>query len=106
MLKMLFGCHNRQPPVWGLKQRIKPISWNYFKVHIYHYRVAKKLQAKLVLLTPSISEEKSNELSFNMRGVTKERFCKYFAPAMKNNLLEFVEIQISDEEIENIKNQV
>lgn len=73
---------------------------------VYYYRTAKKLQAKLVLLAPSISEEKSDELSFNMRGITKERFCEYFSPAIKNNLLELIEIQISDEEIENIKNQV
>ena len=73
---------------------------------VYYYRTAKKLQAKLVLIIPAISEEKSNELSYRMRGITKERFCEYFAPAIKNNLLELVEVNISDVEIDKIKKQV
>ena len=73
---------------------------------IYHYRTAKKLQAKLVLLVPIVSEKKADELSYGMRGMPKERFCGYFAPAIKNNLLELIEIEVSDDEIEKIKKQV
>lgn len=73
---------------------------------VYHYRNAKKLQAKLVLLIPAVSEAKSNELFYGTRGITKERFCEYFAPAIKNNLLEIIEVDISDIEIEEIKKQI
>ncbi len=72
---------------------------------VYHYRVTKKLQAKLVLVVPSLSEKMEKELSYNTYGLTKERFCKYFSPAIRNNLLDFMEIEISDEEVEKIKQQ-
>lgn len=60
----------------------------------------------MVLLIPAVSEAKSNELFNSTRGITKERFCEYFAPAIKNNLLEIIEVDISDTEIEEIKKQV
>ncbi len=67
---------------------------------VYHYRSVKKLQAKLVLIIPKMSEKMSEELGYTTRGLSKERFCEYFAPALKNNLLEIIEIQIDDVELE------
>lgn len=73
---------------------------------VYHYRTVKKLRAKLVLIVPVISETNAVDLSLGGRGTSKERFFKYFAPAIKNNLLEIVELDVSDADIEKIKKEI
>lgn len=73
---------------------------------VYHYRTVKKLQAKLVLIIPAISEKNVVDLSLRGLGANKERFFKYFAPAIKNNLLKIVELEVSDADIEKIKKEI
>ena len=73
---------------------------------VYHYRTVKKLRAKLVLIVPEISETNAVDLSLGGRETSKERFFKYFAPAIKNNLLEIVELDVSDADIEKIKKEI
>lgn len=73
---------------------------------VYHYRTVKKLQAKLVLIIPAISEKNVVDLSLRGLGANKERLFKYFAPAIKNNLLKIEELEVSDADIEKIKKEI
>lgn len=73
---------------------------------VYHYRTVKKLSAKLVLIIPVMSEQAGLALLPASHVMSKERFLKYFGPAIKNNLLEIVELDVSDADIEKIKKEI
>lgn len=74
---------------------------------IYHYAAAKKTVAKLVLLVPMLPRQYHEKL-YGDAGLYRdphrnvERLKERFAPAIKNQLLEVVEVQLSEDECWNI----
>ena len=70
---------------------------------IYHYRVSKQKQAKLLFVLPIISEKSKARLYMHSYpGQSIERLKELFSPAIKNDLLELVQIEVSDEEVNDI----
>ena len=70
---------------------------------IYHYRVSKQKQAKLLFVLPIISEKSKARLYMHSYpGQSIDRLKELFSPAIKNDLLELVQIEVSDEEVNDI----
>lgn len=70
---------------------------------IYHYRIAKKKQAKLLLIIPTFSEKYHQQiLGHSSPYSSTKRFKEIFDPAIKNELLEILEIAIPDEDCESM----
>lgn len=67
---------------------------------IYHYRNAKKMQAKLVLILPRLSQAKHKELELGHVYLSPQRLYDAFAPAIQNKLLEIREIVIDDADVD------
>ena len=78
---------------------------------IYHYATANKTVAKLLLIVPKLPEAFYSEYigtSATHRNVEANimRLKKYFSPAIKNNLLEVVEIALSEQECQSIIKEI
>lgn len=77
---------------------------------VYYYRNATQQQAKLVLLTVQLPESYSPGYASDSPGeATARRLAalqKTFAPAIRNQLLEIVPIEITDDDITRIRKEV
>lgn len=77
---------------------------------IYYYRNATRQQAKLVVLAVQMRESSdSNRSSCTISSVTERQLAdlqKTFAPAIRNQLLEIIPIEITDDDIDRIKSDL
>jgi hypothetical protein len=77
---------------------------------IYHYSSANQTKAKLILVIPKLPPTNFNEYSaslMNQRDSERslERFNKNYSPAIKNGLLEIVEIEITEDDFKAIESE-
>lgn len=80
----------------------------YLLSKIYYYSKANQLRAKMVLIIPNLPESYPNlpesygrnRLPYNARQVANIQ--KYFAPAIKSDLLEIANIEITEQDLEAI----
>ena len=82
----------------------------YFMIsRVFYYSQANKVKAKMILVLPKFSDEyihKNDELlrAYDLnRAVPKIK--EIYAPAIQNDLLEIVEIDITDDEIKQIEDE-
>jgi len=77
---------------------------------VYYYRNATQQQAKLVLLTVQLPESYSPGYASDSPGeATARRLAtlqKTFAPAIRNQLLEIIPMEITDDDISRIRKEV
>ena len=77
---------------------------------IYYYRNTTQQQAKLVLLAAQLPESYySNHTSYMINAMTERRLAdlqKTFTPAIRNQLLEIIPMEITDDDITRIRKEV
>lgn len=77
---------------------------------IYYYRNTTQQQAKLVLLAAQLPESYySNHTSYMINAMTERRLAnlqKTFTPAIRNQLLEIIPMEITDDDISRIRKEV
>lgn len=81
----------------------------YFMIsRVLYYSQSNKVKAKMMLLIPKFSEAYINnhldQFRHNQANRLSQRLREMYAPAIQNDLLEIVEIEITDDEIKQIEN--
>lgn len=94
-----------------IKINFTPASINMYNLYyllskIYYYRKANQLHAKMVLIVPELPESYWKDRWFP--GISKviSNLQETFAPAIKNNLLEIVTIEITQSDLDMINKEI
>lgn len=82
----------------------------YFMIsRVYYYSQANKVKAKMIIVLPKYSESYLKKNSEQLRIYDHDRYVQklkeMYAPAIQNDLLEVVEISVSDGEMEQIEKE-
>ena len=82
----------------------------YFMIsRVYHYSQANQTKAKMILIVPKYSEEyiltRPERFRYNNPQRMNNRIAELYAPAVKNNLLDIVEIGFNEEELKELEKQ-
>ena len=83
----------------------------YFMIsRVFYYSQSNKVKAKMILLLPKFTETYISNHSEHFRHYLPNRFSQrlkdMYAPAIQNDLLEIVEIEITDDEMKQIENEI
>ena len=83
----------------------------YFMIsRVLYYSQSNKVKAKMILIIPRYSEKFINDYyypgRYSQHNKFSERLKEIYAPAIKNDLLEIVEINITDDDIEQLENEL
>ena len=77
---------------------------------VFYYSQSNKVKAKMILLLPKFTETYISNHSEHFRHYLPNRFSQrlkdMYAPAIQNDLLEIVEIEITDDEMKQIENEI
>lgn len=82
----------------------------YFMIsRVYHYSQANQTKAKMVLIVPKYSDEnnstKVERYRYSNSQRMNNRLAEIYAPAIKNDLLDIIEISFSNEELADMEKQ-
>lgn len=82
----------------------------YFMIsRVIYYSQSNKVKAKMMLLVPKFSEtyinNHSEQFRHNLPNRLSQKLREIYAPAIQNDLLEIVEIEITDEEMKQIESE-
>lgn len=94
-----------------VKMNFMPAAMNMYSLYyllskVYHYRKANQLYAKMVLILPDLPESYyKDRTNYGGKNVTAS-LQETFAPAIKNNLLEIVLIEITQNDLDTINREI
>lgn len=94
-----------------VKINFTPVSMNMYNLYyllskIYYYRKANQLHAKMVLIIPELPESYRKDRWFSDISKVISNLQETFAPAIKNNLLEIVPIEITKSDLDVINKEI
>ena len=94
-----------------IKINFTPVSMNMYNLYyllskIYYYRKANQLHAKMVLIIPELPESYRKDRWFSDISKVISNLQETFAPAIKNNLLEIVPIEITKSDLDVINKEI
>lgn len=87
------------------------ISINIFSIYylisrVYYYRKANQSHARVILIIPRFPESYWKKQSYPRTGRTIDKLQETFAPAIKNNILEIVSIEITQEDLDAMNKEI
>ena len=94
-----------------VKINFAPVSMNMYNLYyllskVYYYRKANQLHAKVVLILPNLPESYWKDRWYSSISKVISNLQETFAPAIKNNLLEIVPIEITQGDLDTINKEI
>ncbi len=94
-----------------VKINFAPVSMNMYNLYyllskVYYYRKANQLHAKVVLILPNPPESYWKDRWYSSISKVISNLQETFAPAIKNNLLEIVPIEITQGDLDTINKEI
>lgn len=108
-------CTQHKIPILSVVREVKinfaPVSMNMYNLYyllskVYYYRKANQLHAKVVLILPNLPESYWKDRWYSSISKVISNLQETFAPAIKNNLLEIVPIEITQGDLDTINKEI